>query len=62
MVSEQRISALPTFEFNPEAFQGVDANDSRCKCLVCQFVYEEENACELFHAATVSMPNALISG
>ena len=41
MVSEQYISLLPTFHFNREAVQGLDENDSQCKCMVCQFVYEE---------------------
>ena len=41
MVSEQYISKLPTFQFNRQAVQGLDENDSQCKCMVCQFVYEE---------------------
>ncbi|KAI2507809.1 RING-H2 zinc finger domain [Fragilaria crotonensis] len=41
MVSDQYISLLPTFEFDHEAVKQLDENDSRRKCLVCQFVYED---------------------
>ena len=41
MVSDQYIAMLPTFEFDRGAVNGLDENDSRCKCMVCQFVYED---------------------
>lgn len=41
MVSERHISLLPTFQFKPSTTQDLDENDSRCKCLICQFSYDE---------------------
>ena len=42
MVAKDHIAKLPTYKFDPETVKGLDANDSRCKCLVCQFPYEEK--------------------
>lgn len=41
MVSERQISLLPTFQFKPSSIKDLDENDSRCKCLVCQFSYDD---------------------
>lgn len=40
MEAKRHIAKLPTFKFDPEKTKGLDENDSRCKCLVCQFPYE----------------------
>ena len=41
MVSEDHISSLPMHKFVAKDVNELDVNDSRCKCLVCQFSYEE---------------------
>lgn len=40
-VAQEKINELPTFKFDPTKAHGLDANDCRVKCLVCQFSYEE---------------------
>lgn len=41
-VAHAKIEKLPTFNFNPENVIGMDGNDCRVKCLVCQFGYEKD--------------------
>jgi Ring finger domain len=41
IISQNHVSMLPTYSFTVEGTNGLDANDSRCKCLVCQCEYEE---------------------
>ena len=41
MVANEHIHSLPTLQFNREEVEQLDENDSRRKCLVCQFVYEQ---------------------
>eukprot|EP00980_Cylindrotheca_fusiformis_P008733 scaffold1868_cov193-Cylindrotheca_fusiformis.AAC.18 len=41
-VAQTKIEALPTFKFNPKEVRGMDENDCRVKCLVCQFAYEKD--------------------
>jgi hypothetical protein len=41
-VAREKISALPTFQFDPKTVCGKDENDCEVKCLVCQFQYEKE--------------------
>jgi hypothetical protein len=41
MVAQDHISNLPTYTFADKDVKTLDANDSKCKCLVCQFSYEE---------------------
>ena len=40
-VAQGKINQLPTFKFDPTKVQGLDENDCRVKCLVCQFSYED---------------------
>jgi hypothetical protein len=39
--AEKVISQLPSFHFNPSTKISADADDSECKCLVCQCSYED---------------------
>ena len=41
-VAKEKISALPTFRFDPQSAVGKDENDCEVKCLVCQFSYEKD--------------------
>lgn len=44
MEAQAEIDKLPTFQFDPKAFEGKDENDSNVKCLVCQFPYEADES------------------
>lgn len=58
-VAQTKIEKLPTFTFHPDNVCGMDENDCRVKCLVCQFAYEKDEAlrklpCEhCFHSECV---------
>jgi len=41
MVAQDHISILPTFKFAKNDVKALDENDSKCKCMVCQFSYDE---------------------
>jgi len=41
-VAQGKINQIPTFKFDPTKAQGLDENDCRVKCLVCQFSYEQD--------------------
>jgi hypothetical protein len=41
-IAQTKIEQLPKFKFNPYNVVGMDENDCRVKCLVCQFAYEKE--------------------
>ena len=41
MRAENEIAKLQTFKFKPHMCAGKDPNDSKSKCLVCQFAYEK---------------------
>lgn len=42
LVAQSEIGRLETFKFDPGAVKDLDENDSRVKCLVCQFAYEQD--------------------
>jgi hypothetical protein len=41
IISQSHVSMLPTYSFTVNGTKGLDSNDSRCKCLICQCEYEE---------------------
>lgn len=43
-IAQEKISELPTFQFEPDAVKDKDENDSEVKCLVCQFAYEKDES------------------
>jgi len=44
MVAKDHIASLESYKFVGSNVRNLDENDSRCKCLICQFNYEEREA------------------